>query len=157
MYFEFINFISRIGFLDPAKEKHQIQKNISKKDMADQKAAYDAKVMASRANKGRYGAEHLTIAEQEAKENINQLGAGKSSIGDTKTGVGQTSKNQTFRNDRQGNMQIQTLNKRNKVIKSESTSPENDIVPKEKNKAVNASTFDGRDVVVETKGFNSKV
>jgi len=123
--------------------------NISKKDMARQKAAYDAKVMASREKKGKYGAQHLTIAEQEAKENINQLGGGRSSIGDTETGVGQTSKNQTFRKDAQGNMQIQTLNNRGKVIKSESTSPKNDIKREiKKDKVVNASTIDGEDTTV---------
>ena len=124
--------------------------NISKKDLARQKSAYDAKVMASRAKKGKYGAQHLTIAEQEAKENINQLGGGRSSIGDTETGVGQTSKNQTFRKDAQGNMQIQTLNNRGKVIKSESTSPKNDIVPEKTINKANATTLSGRETVVTT-------
>ena len=42
--------------------------------------AYDARVLASRAKKGKMGAENLTIAEQEAKENINKIGAGRSKI-----------------------------------------------------------------------------
>ena len=129
------------------------QKNkIPKKELERQKVAYDEKVLASRAKKERYGAQQLTTAEQEAKQNINQLGGGRSEIVDTGSNKGQTAKNQTFKKDAQGNMQIQTLNKRGKVIKSESTSPENDI-ENQSRIPMPANDKDGKETTV----FSSKV
>ena len=128
-------------------------KNVKGKKLQKLKDEHDEKVLASRAKQGKMGAETLTIAEQEAKESVNQKGAGRSSIVDTKSGEG-LKKGEIAMKDAQGNMMY--VNRKKGT--SRPASPENDIKTEiKKDKVVNASTIDGRDVVVETKGFNSKV
>lgn len=125
-------------------------KNLSEKELQPYKDAYDAKVLASRAKQGKMGAENLTIAEQEAKENINKLGGGRSKIVDTKSGKGQANTNQNIVKDAQGNMIVQTFNKRGKVISTEPLSPKNDINPEKTINKANATTLSGRETVVTT-------
>ena len=128
-------------------------KNVKGKKLQKLKDEHDEKVLASRAKQGKMGAETLTIAEQEAKESVNQKGAGRSSIVDTKSGEG-LKKGEIAMKDAQGNMMY--VNRKKGT--SRPASPENDIKTEiKKDKVVNASTIDGTDAVVETKGFNSKV
>jgi hypothetical protein len=134
---------------------------MNEKEVQPYRDAHDKKVLDSRAVKGELGKNTLTIQEQldfqkaHGGLNPNQLGGGDSRIVDTKSGKGQTTKNQNIVKDAQGNMILQTFNKRGKVIATEPLSPENDI---RKNKmveepAVNASTASGGSAVVETQSF----
>jgi len=125
-------------------------RNMNKKEVQPYKDAYDKKVLASRAKKEKFGAQQLTIAEQKAKKNINQLGGGRSEIVDTKSGKGQTNTNQNIVKDAQGNMMVQTFNKRGKVISTEPLSPNNDLAPEQKQNKANATNLSGRETVVTT-------
>lgn len=130
-------------------------KDMSEKELIPYKEAYDKKVLDSRAVQGDMGKNYLTTSEQEAKENINKLGGGRSKIVDTKSGKGQTTQNQNIVKDAQGNMILQTFNKRGKVIATEPLSPENDIRKNESRRLqeINASTASGQPAVVETQSF----
>ena len=147
--------ISRIGGGRADVTKFGQKNRISKKDLANQIANYDKKTLADREKNTRRPSPYITTTEQQEYmdkygQPPNKFGAGRSLLYDTKTGIGQTDASQTFRNDGQGNMQVQTLNKRNKVIESQSTSPNNDINPEKTINKANAKTLSGRETVVTT-------
>lgn len=147
--------ISRIGGGRTDVTKFGQKNRISKKDLANQIANYDKKTLADREKNPRRPSPNITTTEQrEYMEKYGQLpnkfGAGRSLLYDTKTGIGQTGSGQTFKKDEQGNMQVQTLNKKNKVIESQSTSPENDINPEKTINKANATNLSGRETVVST-------
>jgi len=118
-------------------------KNLKGKKLKEAQDNYDQKVRDSRARQGRMGAENLTLAEQEAKQNINQLGGGKSEIIDTKSGEG-LRKDEMAVKDAQGN--IIYVNRKKGT--SRPASPENDTNPEKTNNKVNALTPSGEETTV---------
>ena len=121
-------------------------KKVKGEKLQQLKDEYDDKVLASRAKKGKMGAEYLTLAEQEAKgsDQVNKKGAGRSSIVDTKSGEG-IRKGEIAVKDSKGNMMY--VNRKKGT--SRPASPKNDIKTEiKKDKVVNASTIDGKDTTV---------